>query len=127
MLNIFKAVAISDHLPTFFIKKKDKLKKTFSNFYGRSYVKYVKADFQRDVRSHQLWHDFWELEEDDPERLWDITLKIISEVADFHCPMRKMKFREDSPEWVTKEMVQEISHKDYLYKKANFFMKRRMK
>ena len=29
-----------------------------------------------------------------------------------------MKFREYSPEWITKDMVQEISHKDYLYKKA---------
>ena len=104
-------LAISDHLPTFFIKKKEKLKKTFSNFQGRSYVRY-------DKRSHQSWFNFWETDEEDPERLWDIILNIIFEVADIHCPYRNMKFCNDSPEWITKDMVQEIAYKDYLYNKA---------
>ena len=38
-------VAISDHIPTFFIKKKDKLKKTYATFQGRSYVRYAKGPF----------------------------------------------------------------------------------
>ena len=45
-------------------------------------------------------------------------LEIITEAADIHCPVRKMKFRENSPEWITKDMISEISLKDYLYKKA---------
>ena len=45
-------------------------------------------------------------------------IEIITESADFHCPMRKMKFRENSPEWITKDMISEISLKDHLYKIA---------
>ena len=111
-------VSISDHLPTFFIKKKEKVKNSYSKFYGRSYVNYDIDTFQRAIRSHYLWHDFWELGIENPELLWDIVLKIIVDVANDHCPMKEMKFRDDSPEWITKDMVQEIFYKDYLYKKA---------
>ena len=62
--------------------------------------------------------DFWEKGEEDPEKLWELFTVIITEVADIHCPFKKMKFRDDSPEWITREMVQEIAHKDNLYKRA---------
>ena len=58
------------------------------------------------------------MDDENADNLWDIVEKIIVEDADRHCPMKSMKFRDDFPEWVTKKMVQEISHKDYLYRKA---------
>ena len=111
-------VSISDHLPTFLIKKKDKSKTSFSKFDGRSYVNYDINNFQYDIKTHPLWYTFWEIDDKDPGKLWDIVIKIIKEVADIHCPLKQMKFRDDSPEWITKDMVQEIFYKDHLYKKA---------
>ena len=111
-------MSISDHLPTYLVKKKAKLSPQYTTFWGRSYVNYNKDAFQRDIKSHHLWYKFWEEGEENPESLWQIFLTIITEVADIHCPFKRMKFRDDSPEWITREMVQEISHKDYLYKRA---------
>ena len=50
--------------------------------------------------------------------MWDTIYEIIKENADNQYPFKNMKFREDSPEWITKEIHSEINLKDYLYKKA---------
>ena len=44
-----------------------------------------------------------------------MILHIITEVVDFHCPNKIMKFRDYSLEWITKELIEELSHKDHLY------------
>ena len=79
-------------MPTFFIKKKDKVTHPFSKFQGRSYVNYDKDLFQTDIKRHHLWYDYWENGDNDPEKLWGIILEIIIEVADQHCPLKDMKF-----------------------------------
>ena len=50
--------------------------------------------------------------------MWDTIFEIVKENADNQCPSKNMNFREDSPEWITKEILSEINLKDYLYKKA---------
>ena len=111
-------VSISDHLPTFIIKKKSKYQATNTIFQGRSYSKYNVEQFQHDIRNHELWESYWDRNNESPEKLWDIMLQVLHAVADVHCPLKQMKFRDDSPEWITRDMVYEISHKDYLYKLA---------
>ena len=111
-------IHLSDHRPVFIIKKKQKETIKSTEFWGRSYTKYNKQDFQNDVRNHNGWNEYWEHDNTDPGNLWDIALGIILEGVDTHCPNKKMKFRDDSPPWITKDMVAEITHKDYLYTKA---------
>ena len=50
--------------------------------------------------------------------MWDTIFEIVKENADNQCPSKNMTFRQDSPEWITKEILSEINLKDYLYKNA---------
>ena len=68
--------------------------------------------------------------------MWEIMLEIILDKANILCPFKDMKIREDTPQWITKEILSEINHKDYLYSKAKnsilptvgiFLEKRKMK
>ena len=85
---------------------------------GRSYVNYDKGSFQHDIRHHPNWNVYWSDQNNDPNILWGIMYTIILDVVDYYCPLKKMSFRTDSPEWINKEMIYEISHKDSLYNKA---------
>ena len=111
-------VTISDHLPVFLIKKKQKIKTTFTYTRGRTYVNYRKDDFQADIKNHPGWIDFWLLEENKPDEMWDMVLEIITETANSHCPFTNMKLREDTPEWINKDMISEINLKDSLQNRA---------
>ena len=50
--------------------------------------------------------------------MWEIMLEIIRECADSHCPVKDMKIRDDTPQWLTRDILSEINHKDHLFKKA---------
>ena len=111
-------VEISDHLPIFLIKKKAKIPSCSIPTRARSYINYDKTTFQEKIKSHPKWETFWQISEKNPEKLWETTFEIIKENADDQCPYKNMNFREDTPQWITKEILSEINHKDYLYRKA---------
>ena len=111
-------IEISDHLPVFVIRKKQKITSTSSFIRARSFTKYDKQIFQEEVRYHHKWERFWDLESNKPEEMWEIMLEIITEKADSHCPFKDMKIREDTPQCITQEILSEINHKDYLYTRA---------
>ena len=111
-------VAISDHLPVFMIKKKQKIHSSSSTIRARTYVNYDKTTFQEEIRWHSNWEDFWEVDQNEPDKMWEVIFETIQEVADKHCPFRNMNIREDTPQWLTKEIISEINHKDFLYRKA---------
>ena len=48
----------------------------------------------------------------------EVIFEIINEIADKHCPFKNMKIREDTPQWLKKEILSEINHKDSLYRRA---------
>ena len=50
--------------------------------------------------------------------MWEIMLEIIRETEDSHCPVKEMKIREDTPQWITKETISELNLKDYLFEKG---------
>ena len=108
---------LSDHLPVYIIKKKCRESKEFSYITGRSYKNYVKESFQYDINSHVKWKNFWECESD-PEKLWAIMEEIISDCANYHCPIVRMKIRENSPAWFSREIVEELYLKDDRYNQA---------
>ena len=103
--------------PVYVIKKKERECKEFKYCYGRSYKWYDKNVFTEDIRNHWKWEEFWHCD-GNPELLWEIMECIISECAENHCPIRRMKFRENSPSWLSKEIIDELYLKDDLYKHA---------
>ena len=50
--------------------------------------------------------------------MWKILLGIVKECANSHCPMVKVNIPNNSPVWFTRELVEEINHKDFLYVEA---------
>ena len=114
-------IALSDHLPVFLIKKKQKTKPSFTYTKGRSYNNYSKDNFQNDIRTHPKWMSFWALEENKIEEMWDIIFEIILETSNVHAPFKDMKIREDTPQWITRDMISEINQKDFLFNKAKKF------
>ena len=111
-------IATSDHLPVYLIKKKQKLKSTFTFIKARSYTRYEKQTFQEEIRYHPKWMDFWNLKENEPDKMWEIILEIIQERADAQCPLKNMKIRDDTPQWITKDILSEINLKDHLFRRA---------
>ena len=65
-----------------------------------------------------LLGEFSEIDQNKPEKIWDVIFETIQEVVDKHCPFRNMTIREDTPHWLTKDIFSEINHKDFLYRKA---------
>ena len=110
--------SISDHLPVFVIKKKTKNPQTKTVINCRSYRNYNKQKFQDDVKNNRKWEDFWDKEESNPEGMWEIMKTIIEEAANDQCPLKEIKINEDTPNWLNRELLGEINHKDYLYRKA---------
>ena len=96
-------VSISDHLPIYVIKKKDRPLKSFKTIKGRSYTHYNKdllADLLLvDGRRVSYW-----CPGNNPDILWDIMLGIIRTATDKLCPMVNVRIRDDTPGWYTKEI-----------------------
>ena len=109
---------ISDHMPVYVIKKKSREKKEFKYTFGRSYRHYVIEQFQNSIIEHKDWALFWGEDNFDPNFLWDVMKNIITECADLHCPMKQMKIRDNSPTWFSRELIEELYHKDDLYNVA---------
>ena len=114
-------IALNDHLPVFLIKKKQKTKPSFTYTKGRSYNNYSKDNFQNDIRTHPKWISFWALEENKLDEMWDIIFEIILETSDVHAPFKDVKIREDTPQWITRDIISEINQKDFLFNKGKKF------
>ena len=108
---------LSDHMPVFMIRKKVRELKEFKYIMGRSYKNYDIESFQKDIQCHPDWKTFWEMDSN-PENLWKQMENIILECADYHCPIVRMRLRENSPSWLSHEIVGELYLKDDLYNKA---------
>ena len=50
--------------------------------------------------------------------MWDIMEEIIRETVNSHCPYKNVKIKEDTPQWINREILSELRHKDHLYNKA---------
>ena len=113
-------VGISDHLPVFLVRKKEREKMEYSYINGRTYSTYNKDAFQNDILQHNVWDVYWNTNSRDVELLWSYIKIIITEIADIHCPVRRMKISNDSPHWMCKEIIECIHQKDDLHRKAMY-------
>ena len=110
-------VSISDHCAVYMIKKKPRLEYTRVETKCRSYKKYVKIEMQNSVETNVRRLEFWE-NENNIDMMWETLLKLIEECANIHCPFVQAKIPDNSPIWFTREIVDEILYKDFLYSEA---------
>ena len=110
-------IYISDHLPIYYVRKKARECNPKKTIFGRSYKHYVKEDFQADIIDDMSWRNFWDAGPD-VNMLWDVMLTIILYHANVYCPTVKMYVNENCPYWFSRDLIEEINHKNYLYRKA---------
>ena len=101
---------ISDHLPVFLIRKKPREIKSSTQIWGRSMKNYNKEHYQSVIVADSRWRYFWD-PNNDVNQLWDIMLEIITDAADLCCPVKRIKLRDNTPAWFTKELVEMINRK----------------
>ena len=111
--------AISDHLPVFICTKKQRNILEFKKIKGRTYKNYDKDVLQTLIRNEN-WNLFYEKE--DPAELWNFIIEIIEHHIDIMCPMKYMKFRINSPPWITQDVIEAINDRNSLYKQAKTTM-----
>ena len=110
-------ISISDHLPIYYVKKKPRECNPKKVTYGRSYKRYIAEDYQKDIIDDVKWEMFWRME-GDVNKLWDIMLDIIVTHANKHSPVVKMVVNESCPYWYSKDLIEEITHKNNLFRRA---------
>ena len=110
-------ICISDHCAIYMVKKKTRLKYTRVETLCRSYKRYDKIEMQNSVEANVRRVEFWE-NENDIDMMWRILLQIIEDCANIHCPLTKIKIPDNSPIWFTREIIEEIYYKDYLFVEA---------
>ena len=84
-------------------------------FQGRSYRNFDTDTFKGNLLERN-WDDLYKLT--DPGETWDFILKNITQVLDTICPVRTFKIKNYRPDWMTKELIEQIKDRDYFYKKA---------
>ena len=106
---------ISDHYPVFLCVKKQRNTVKFCKIKGRTYRKYDKEVLQTLIE-RENWDIFYNTV--DPSELWDIILNTITMHLDVMCPMKFIRIRENSPPWISQDIVEAINDRNSLYKTA---------
>lgn len=79
-------VNLSDHQPTYLMRKKNKTVHESETFECRMYQSYVKEDFQSDLQNSD-WRAFFETE--DVDEAWLKLYNRMLTLANKHCPYQK--------------------------------------
>ena len=106
---------ISDHQPIYIVHKKGRDLRETVEFKGRSYRNFDSKSFKERLLEID-WGDLYNMS--DPENAWKFILKNITSVLDTICPVRTFKIKNYRPDWMTKELIEQIKDRDYFYKKA---------
>ena len=106
---------LSDHQPTYIIKKKQKTHATKTIFSGRSYRYFDSTSFKQNL-IRKDWNKF--LGTTDANVAWEQMLSHIKEEADSQCPIRNFSISNYRPVWITNELQEQMKDRDYFYNKA---------
>ena len=106
---------ISDHQPIYLIHKKGRDTRESVKFKGRSYRDFDSTIFNEKLESCK-WEDFYLIS--NPEEAWEFILSSINAVLEEMCPIRTFHIKNYRPDWMTKELIEQIKDRDYFYKKA---------
>ena len=110
-------ICISDHLPIFYIRKKTREHNPKKKVKGRSYKRYEKDNYQHDIINDNRWTKFWD-ESSNVDIMWDVFHEIIVDHASQHCPVIDLYVNEKCPYWFSRDLIEEINYKNFLYKQA---------
>ena len=94
---------LSDHFPTFFIRKKKRNKIVKKEVKGRSYLRYNAETFN-DILGNKDWNNF-DNALNDPNQLWEIFHKNIIETLDNLCPIKVLTVPDKKPVWLNNEIL----------------------
>ena len=106
---------ISDHIPIFVIRKKVKVKRTSAEFIGRTYRNYSKDILHKKLNEID-WDELYEL--DCPNKKWDLFLSRLNPILDVICPIRRSKYTNSRPPWITQELIELANDRDKAMKLA---------
>ena len=93
---------ISDHQPVFFVKKKSKDTRNKICFSGRSYKNYSK-ELPSDSLTNNIKNNFRSVA--DPNACWDLMETFLIDFLDTHCPIKTFRSKENTPPWVTHDIL----------------------
>ena len=106
---------ISDHQPIYIVHKKGRDTRATAEFKGRSYRNFKREDF-RDKLSGLSWERLFDIK--DSAEAWDFILTNITNVLDEMCPIKSFSIKNYRPDWMTKELIEQIKDRDYFYRRA---------
>ena len=106
---------ISDHQPIYIIHKKGRDTRQSEEFTGRSYRNYDGEAFKQRLRALD-WEGYYKIL--DPDRAWEFLLEGITAVLAVMCPVRTFKIKNYRPDWMTRELIEQVTDRDYFYRKA---------
>ena len=106
---------ISDHQPIYILHKKGRDSRKSVSFEGRSYRNFNRDDFRKKLVEKE-WTDMYNTTS--PDLAWDRIQANILEVLDEMCPIRSFCIKNYRPDWMTKELIEQIKDRDYFFKKA---------
>ena len=106
---------ISDHEPTFFVRKKVRITYRRVNTLGRSYLRYDRDRFIKDLKASD-WSEFDV--ETDPNKMWDLMKSNILNSIDKQCPLKQIRVKDRNDPWITQGIIELINDKDEARKKA---------
>ena len=106
---------ISDHQPIYILHKKGRDTRKSVGFRGRSYRNFDGEAFRIELLKRD-WESYYDIES--PDQAWDHIKTNILSVLDEMCPLRSYQIKNYRPDWMTKELIEQIKDRDYFYKKA---------
>lgn len=104
---------LSDHLPTFILKKKSRETNIYKSFSGRCYKNLSAESVSKCLGAHVTHNPA-----PDPDEWWDQLESNYLRVADTLCPLRLFEIKKDRPAFLTDEISKTIAKRDRLFKKA---------
>ena len=106
---------ISDHLPTFVVRKKPRGMIRKIQVKGRSYLRYDMNVFQQ-ILDGLNWEVFDN--SNNPTEMWDCLEDNITVALNQICPIKNLTVPEIKPNWLTNDIVQLMRRRDKMYKEA---------
>ena len=109
-----KSIVISDHLPTYIIRKKPRNIIEKEQVELRKMWNYSIENMEILIRTDKRWQHFWD-ENLSVDELWDIMYSIFVDSINMLCPIVKRIVQRHKPSWVNKEVNDAIAEKNRLY------------
>ena len=106
---------ISDHQPIFIVKKKQRTQVEGIKFQGRTYRNFNEEDFINNLKNRD-WNKFYGTL--DVDQQWSLINLAIRDELDKQCPVKNFRFSKTKPQYIHKDILEQMRNRDYFYRKA---------